>query len=372
MKFTTNTRPLAEALNLGIIDSNVSNFYKKSGITQISATTDKLKINIESSMICTEITVNGVGEGEPATAFVDSLLFKKLVNTLEANVTIEFDNNGIKLQSGTSKFSLGNNIGDAIDVSDFSLKTPSASNSAAEFSDINKQDWQFIKNNQMYAISSSYVRPVYTKVWIGEDGDVLTGDFDISRFTHSKKGNLGTTCLLSDTIINLFNSLPDIAKIAKVGDDYIVKFSKDAYDYVTQFTPQYESDENIGSYKSDMFLSKMTHPTESSKVFTKLVTKLLNQATLLSTVGSSSIKFSVSDGTLNISDDNVNGKFEVDGGESLNYSVNFRLDLLKQVIANYGDEQFVDISPVFANDGSRAIGIIIWNDNLTTILAGVE
>ena len=373
MKFTTNTKPLAEALNLGIIDSNISNFYKKSCIAQITATTDTLIVNVESSMICTEIRVKGVGEdGEFAKAFVDAALFKKLIHTFESNVCIEFDANGIKLQSGRSKFSLGNSIGDAVSIDDFSLKAPATPAQDAEFVEVNKDAWKFIKDNQMFAASESYTKPVYTKAWISENGDVLVGDFDASLFTYSKKGTLGTTCLLSNTIINLFNSLPESAQMTKLNKDYIIKFSKDAYDYVTQFTPQYESDEEVGSYKSDLIFTRLVHPEKSNKVFTGLITKLLNQTSLLSSA-SSIIKLSVKDGSMYLDSENVNGQIEIDGDESLEYSVNFRLDTLKQVISNYGD-RWIEVGPMYYNPEdptSTIVGIMIWNEELTTICAGV-
>ena len=369
MKFTTNTKPLAEALNLGIIDSNISNFYKKSGITQISANENTLKINIESSMICTEIRVKGVGDGDPATAFVDSALFKKLIHTLESNVTLEFEPNGIKITSGKSKFTLSNTLGDIIDSTEFSLKAPITPPQDAQFSDINLENWKYIKDNQMYALAKSYVHPVYTKVWLGEDNGVLTGDIDASLFTYSMKGGFGKTCLLSGTIVNLLNSLPETAQITRVGSDYIIKFSKDAYDYVTQFTPQYEDDGEVGTYKSDMLLGMMSHPNKSCKVFTNLVTKLLNQASMLSSSGTKIIKFTVKDNVLYLDNEQVHGQIPVEGDESLNFSVNFNLDTLKQVISNYGD-RFVDVGPMYSGD--RAVGIILWNEELTTIFAGME
>lgn len=369
MKFTTNTKPLADALNLAIIDSNVSNFYKRSCIAQVSATEDKLKINVESSMICTEISISGAGEGEPATAFVDAIMFKKLIHTLESNVTFEFDPNGLKIKSGNSKFTIGNTFGDIVDTTDFSLKAPILPSDDAEFHDIDLADWKFIKDNQMYAVSKSFSLPVYTKVWIGENGDVLTGDFDMSLFTHSTKSKLGTTCLLSDTIINLLNSLPESAQLAKVDSDYIVKFSKDSYTYVTQFTPQYEDSEEIGNYKADMIISKLAHPENSNKVFTGLLTKLLNQALLLKSSSNAYIKLSVKDGCMHLDDENVHGQIELDEENSVEYSIKFKLDVLKQVIANYGD-RFIDISPIFGGD--RAVGILVWNEELTTMFAGAE
>ena len=367
MKFTTNTKPLAEALNLGIIDSNVSNYYRKSCVTQLSANEDTLTINIESSMICTEISIKGMGVGEPATAFVDSVLFKKLIHTLDSNVTIELDPNGVKITSGKSKFTLGNDFGDITDMSDLALRTPIDTPDNAEFADINKEDWKYIKDNQMYAVSKSFARPVYTKVWIGENGDVLTGDFELSLFTHSQKCNLGTTCLLSDTIINLMNSLPESAKITKVGTDYIVKFSKDSYDYVTQFTPQYEDDGEVGQFKADMLINRMSHPEAGMKIFTGLVTKLLNQAILLSSSNNNYINMYVKDGELHLSDDNVNGAIPIDEEDNIKeFSAKFKLDLLKQVISNYGD-RFINIYPIFNQD--TAVGITVWNEELTTIFA---
>ena len=371
MKFTTNTKPLAEALNLGIIDSNVSNFYRRSNVLQLTATADTLKINIESSMICTEISVKGVGEGELATAFVNCVRFKKLIHTLESNVTIEFAENGIKLQSGNSKFALGDDFGDAISASDSSLRSPVSIPDGIEFSDIHKEDWKFVKDNQMYAISKDFSsKPIYTKVWVGEDGGVLTGNFDLGLFTYSKLNQFGATCLLSDTIVNLLNSLPDYAQIAKVGTDYVVKFSKDSYDYVTQFTPQYEDDSEIGDYRSSMIIEKMTHPEITNKVFTGLVTKLLNQADLLSMTNNDYITLSIKeDDYLHLEDDNVHGKIPLEEDNSATYSVKFKLSSLKQVISNYGD-RYINISPIFSGDITT--GIVVWNEELTTICAGVQ
>ena len=369
MKFTTNTKPLAEALNLGIIDSNISNYYKRSSITQVSATNDTLKINVESSMICTEITLKGVGEGEPATAFVDSSLFKKLIHTLEANVTFEFDANGLKIKSGNSKFSLGNNYGDTIDVSEFSLNAPMDIPADAEFVDIDNSDWKFIKDNQMFAVSKSFTLPMYTKVWIGEHGDVLTGDFDLGLFTYSKKNKLGTTCLLSDTIINLFNTLPEGATLAKVGKDYVIKFFKDAYTYVTQFTPQYESDEGVGDYKSNMLIEMLQHPEKSVKVFTGLVVKSLNQAILLSSNNNSYIDLSVRDGNMYLNDANVHSQIVVEGEDTSEYAIKFKLPILKQIISSFGD-RYIEISPIFKGD--TAVGILVWDDDLTIMFAGAK
>lgn len=367
MKFTTNTKPFADALDLGIINSNVSNFHKKSCIVQVSADSNTLKINIEASMICTEIRLKGSGEGEPATIFVDSLLLKQLAKTLDsATITLEFEDGGLIIRSGKSRFTLPK----MLDSTEFELKAPVLPEYTANSIDVDKSDWKFIKENQMYAISMAFIHPVYTRVWVGESGDVLVGDFDASLFTHSKKSKLGNTCLLTDTIINLFNSIPEGAKLTKVDRDYLIQLTADSYEYVTQFTPLYEDDEEVGSYNSDVFLDMMGHPESNTKVTTSAVTKLLNQALLLSTTSEDTIKFGVHNNVITLKDRNVDGQIPAaEGDASLDYEVEFKLELLKQVIANYSDET-INISPMKQED--EAVGIIAWNNELTTIVAGVE
>ena len=84
MIFECNTKPLSDALNLGVINSNVSNFHKKSCIVQVSATKSDLVINIESSRICTQLNLKGRGDSDDySTIFVDSLLIKQLMNTFD-------------------------------------------------------------------------------------------------------------------------------------------------------------------------------------------------------------------------------------------------------------------------------------------------
>ena len=366
MKFIVNTQPLKDALNLGIINANVSNFHKKSCIIQISADANTLRINIEASMICTELTLKGSGEGQPATIFVDSLLFKQLINTLETStVTLEYTENGLVVHSGKSKF----NVPKMIDSTELELASPVLPSYDAVYSDIKQSDWKYIKEHQMYAISLAFIHPVYTRVWIGEGGDVIVGDFDASLFTHSVKNNLGNTCLLSDTIINLFISLPDGAKLTQVGRDYVIQVVHDSFTYRTQFTPGYEDDEEIGSYNSEIFLSMMQHPDSYAVVPVAAVTKLLNQAQLLSNTSEDTITFSIESGILYLKDRNVEGQIIIQGDVNSEYSIEFKLDILKKVISNYEDET-ICVSPLIQND--EVAGILIWNDELTTIVAGVE
>lgn len=369
MKFTTNTKPLADSLNLGIINSNVSNFHKKSCIVQVTADASTLRINIEAAMICTELKLKGSGEGEPATVFVDSLLFKQLVGTLDSStVTLEFGEDGLKIQSGKSKFTLPKVL-DSVEVE---LKAPAVPDSASSPIDINKSDWKFIKDNQMYAISMGFVHPVYTKVWVGESGDVLVGNIDTGRFTHSTKSKLNNTCLLSDTIINLFNSLPDGSKLTKLGRDYLIQYTADSYTYVTQFTPLYEEDEGVGDYNANVFLDIMNTPDKSVEVSTAAITKLLNQAILLSTTSEDTITLSVDNGVLYLKNKDVDGQVACEGDTDIKFELEFKLEAIKEVIANYTDE-FIELNALAdADNPDEVSGIIVWNKDLITIIAGVE
>jgi len=376
MKFTTNTKPLSDSLNLGIVNSNVSNFHKKSCVVQVSADSTTLKINIEAANICTEIQLKGSGEGSgesnSATIFVDSLLLKQLISTLDSStVTLEFSESGLTIHSGKSKFTLPK----MIDSTEFELKSPVVPDASATAIDIDKADWKFIKDNQMYAISMAFVHPVYTKVWLGESGDVLVGNIDIGLFTHSNKNKLGSTCLVSDTIINLFNSLPDGAKLSKVDKDYVIQISADSYSYITQFSPFYESDDGVGDYSSSMILEAMQRPANSIKISTAAITKLLNQALLLSTSSDDTIKLSVDNRTVYLRDKNVDGQIAGDGDNNIQFSLDFKLDLLKQVLSNYTDDtiQICSSSRFDEDTGETEItGIIVWNNDLTTVVAGVE
>ena len=367
MKFTCNTKPLADSLDLGIINSNVSNFHQKSCTVELTATEKMLKINIEASQIYTEIHIPGKGEdGDSATVFVDSLLLKNLVSTFETpTIELNFEENGLILVSGKSKFTLPK----MVDGDDFDLRAPAVPDSFDGAIEINQEDWKFIKDYQMYAISMAFINPVYTKVWIGERGDVLVGDFDNSLFTHSVHSKLGKTCLLSDTIINLFNSLPAGSKVVPLDNSYVIQLKTDSYEYLTQFTPQYESDESVGSYNSEIFLGMMQHNEEGLKVNTVALTKALNKALLLSTNSQDSILFSLEDGQVHLKDKNVDCSITATGKTEGNYTVEFNLERLKKVISNYSDED-ISISPM-EQEGST-VGIMVWNKDLTTIVAGVE
>lgn len=368
MKFECNTKPLADALELGVINSNVSNFHKKSTVAQVSIQNNILRINLEASYVKTEIVLKGHADSsESASIFVGSLLLKQLVNSLESNtVSLEFTEGGLVIHSGKSKFTLPK----LVDDSELELDAPESIAHLGESSIIDKSEWKFIKDKQMYAIAMSFIHPVYTRVWVGSTGDVLVGDFDNSLFTHSVKSHFGDTCLLSDTIINLFNAIPEGSRLYKASTGYIINYSCDAFTYVAQFEPQYESDDNIGSYNSDIFLDMMDHPDSGViRVAGTQIAKFLSQASLFASGSEDTIEFSVSPGVVEIKDKNVDCKIDITDSVPDPYSIVFKSESLRKVVTNYGEED-LHISPLKQEDA--VVGILVWDDDLTTVIAGVE
>lgn len=363
-KFTVSTKPLIDGLNLGILNSNVSNFFQRSTMAQVTATKNTLTINLEAAFIFSEVEFKGMGtEEESATIFVNSLLLKQLVSTFEAATTVfEFDESGLILHSGKSKFTLPK----VIDA-DMTFQRPSSLSSTVI--DIKKEDWKFIKDYQLYAVAMSFVHPVYTKAWCGADGDVIVGDFDTGLFTHSKKGNLGSTCLLSDTIINLITSLPEGAKIHKLEDNYIVHVKTDSFTFTSEFTPKHESDEDMGSYNADMIMSIMNTTGEHVTVNVPAIMKVLNQADLLSNNSEDAIKLCVSSGQIELRDVNVNCTVPAEGTIQQPYEVEFKIDTLKKVMSNCSED---NVSIFVTENEGEISGITIYSKDLTTSIAAVE
>lgn len=374
MKFTLSTKPLINALDLGVIPANVSKFYKKSCLAQLTATKNTLKINLEASLIASELLLRGSGDSdETVTVFVDCLLLKQLVSTFESStVTIEYiPGGGITLHSGSSKF----NLPSIIEGSDLSLVAPRADvDPSAPSIKINSDDWKFIKDCQMYAIATSFVYPVYTKIWLGEDGSVIIGDFNQQCFTVSQKSSLGSTCLVSDTIVNLFNTLPEGATLTKLDKSYIIKFACDSFEYAAEFTPQYESDAGVGDYKSAVILGAFNKDADNNfEIPVAEILKRLNQSELLSNSAEDTVKFEVVSKQdklfLKLTDANTDHEIPVTGNCN-EFSVTFFITKLKDVMNNL-DEETAHVSPIVDEDGAVQ-GITIWTKQVSVMLGGVQ
>lgn len=367
MKFTLSTKPLADALDLGVIQANISKYYRVSCLAQLTATKHDLRINLEASSVVTELFLKGTGDEDgPATAFVDCLVLKQLVGTFEANTTtIEWTEGGIILHSGSSKFTLPF----LAESEDGELKRPQLAPEGAPKVPVDLNDWKFIKDYQMYAVALSFVHPIYTNAWIGQDGDVIVGDFDNSMFTFSKKSKLGRTCLLPDTIINLFNSLPEGANITLMDKSYRVDVKTDTFEYAAEFSPKYEDEDNNGNYSAGAIMETVSKNEENAiKIAVAPIAKLLSQADLLSSSGDTAINFKVIGNEVQIYDDNVDCKIKFEGS-CPEFNIPLNSSQFKSIIGHV-DNETIKISPAWMED--EVAGLTIWTDNLTVMVGAVD
>jgi hypothetical protein len=373
MKFTVSTKPLKNVTSLGIIKANISKFFYRSNIVQITATRDTLKLNIEASGIKTRMTLKGSGDSDtPASIMVDCAKFKSLIDSIETEVvSIEFIEGGMYIHAGTSKFA----VPQMIDVNDVQLNEPIDQYTAASTLTIKPADWQFIKDHQMYAISNSENHPVYKNVWISKDTDVIVGDYDIGMFTYSKRGDFGSTCLLPPSLINLLTSIPEGSTISKVNKEYVLNITTDSYSMITEFTPKYEDDESVGSYNAEIILGMLNHPESFVSVDVAPIIKFINQSAIISQSDTDKIvNFSIKDGTLTLM--NRTSSYSMPVTATASYTVKFAIDYIKSVLSNF-DSDTINIAPMMrsgndenGNPIQMVIGCIFWTDTLTTVLAG--
>lgn len=370
MKFTVSTKPLKNVTDLGIIKANISKFYYRSNIVQITASRDTLKLNIEAAGIKSRMTLKGSGDSdEPAAIMVDCSMFKNLIDSIDSDIlSLEFIEGGLYIYAGTSKFA----IPQMLDVADVQLNEPVDSFTAASTITIKPDDWKFVKDHQMYAISDSAQHPVYTNVWVGKDKDIIVGDFDSSLFTYSKHGDFDNTCLFPTSLINLFTSIPEGSTVSRIDRNYVLSISTDSYSMITEFTPKYEDDESVGSYNSEIILGMLTHPENFVTIEVGPITKFINQTSILSQTDLDKIiDFTIADGKLTLTNKSSNYSMEVTSTD--NYTVKFTSDVLKSVLSNF-DSDKINIAPMVRDEGgeTKTIGCIFWTESLTTLLAGQD
>lgn len=371
MKFTVATKPLADSLNLAIISSNITQYYQKSCVTQISVRKDMLFVNVEVDGLVTEVRLKGKAEGadDGCSVMVDSLLLKQLVGTFEDTVTlIEFVQGGVVFHSGKSQFTLPQ----ILDSSELSLnapKVPGEGEQAVEVP-INKDDWKFVKDQQMYALAmTASIHPVYTYVWISDKGDVMVSDVDNGLITHSSKGNLQITCLLKDTIVNLFNSLPDGAKLIRFSGNYLIIVQTDGYALLSQFTPSFEDSGDLGSYNSEMLFQLLVFPDDDCvTVSNAAINKVLSQADLFTRDSEKTIQFVLEAGKVRLHDDYVDCSIPVKGAAEP-FEVSFKTKLLKAALAHFTQDE---IKIAATKQEGNTVGIILQSADLTTVVAGVD
>ena len=365
MQFITNTKPLADALNLAILTSNISRYFQKSYIVQLTANSDTLSINVEYDSVLTEISLKGSGDSsELVSTMVDSNTLRQLINTLEtATVTLCFTESGLTVLSGKSKFSLPRTVDENIDMN---LTRPISFDPSLPSVQLQADNWKFVKDHQMFAVAMSYAMPLYRLVWVGDSGDVLVGDMKNSIFTHTSMSNLSRTCMLADTIINIFVSAPENTEIQSRGDNYILHASGDSFDYTSQIIPAYES-EQTGSYNADIIMSTLDTSGDFIRFNPSVMSKLLSQADLLAASTEEIITLGTSEGSLHLHDSSIDGDIEYEGSCDA-FSIDFKRAQLKDIISNYNDS--VNMHTVVA-DG-EVVGLVFWDENLTICCAGVD
>lgn len=367
MRFTVNTKPLKNVTSLGIIKANISKFYYRSNLVQITANRNTLKLNIEAAGIKTKMVLHGSGDEDTThSIIVECAKFKTLLDSIDNDImSLEFSDGGLYVHAGTSKFV----IPQMLDVNDVQLDEPIDQYNATNKITIKPANWQFIKDHQLFAIATKEEHPVYTNVWVGADHDVIVGDMDLSLFTFSKKGDFDTTCLFPASLINLFTSIPEGSTVAKIGRNYVLNISTDSYSLVTEFIPKYEDDESVGNYHSEIIMGKATHPETYITVDVGPILKFISQTALFRQSDLDKVvDIDVADGKLTLTNKSNTYTMSVMAVEP--YSLKFNIDLIKSVLANF-DSDRINIAPMF-NDDNTPIGCMFWTDNLTVILSGVS
>lgn len=381
MKFTANLKPVLSGVDLGIINGNVGKFYRKSHLVELTITESGLRMNTESMSINTEIVFAGKSSGTDrfSRIFVDSKLFKKLLNTLSQN-TVEFEifESHLVIRSGKSEFKLPQI--DVVSEDDYSLAQPAAIDPNADPRPVNPMEWEFVRRNQKYALSLSAQYPVYTYAWVGGKDGIITGDYGRSLFTHSNIDALDGPCLLSYTILNLLSSVPAESTICRsVDKSYIIEYDSDPFTYKCEFVPQYE-DEDM-SYNADVLLDMFSADTSVMHVEMEQLRKLLAQAELFTSalyfkVESIEMKF---DGeTLEMCNKNVSATFDLEPSELDNdlpepFECEFDLRELKGVLSHISDmdEQspdIIDIRPM-VREGDGVVAVRVETPYISTIIA---
>lgn len=362
MKFTVSVKPLKTALSLAVVNKNINKNIQKSMVIQIRATDKRLILNTEAAAIKTEVSVYGTGDGD-AAIIVDALMLKNLISTIDSNqITLDFDNpNFVSVVNGSSFY----RIAKVLDTSMASLSTPMAV--SGDGKEVNKADWQFIAAHQMFALPhDTTAYPVYNNVWVGENGDVISGDMTQSIFAHSGKSNLGAKYLLSDSIINLLCSVPDGSKIAKGDDDaYSISYESDSIKYLAEFKPAVEG-ASSGDYKSGTILPLLSVANSPyAEIGISDIGKVLSQLKIVS-AGDTKVRMTVSSDSVSFSGNSINTSIPAEGNLTDVAEGNFKISLLSSIISALPGTS-VKLSKAMNRD--KNVGLVFSSDDLTIVCA---
>lgn len=371
MNFIVATKPLCDGLNMIVLNQNVSAYYQKSCVAQITASDNTLTINTEAEGLLSELKLVGkANEQGVASTIVDCITFKQIVNTIDAStITIEFIEGGIKLCAGKSKFS----ISQVLDPNELTLRRPYdvTESSDPKVLDIHKDSWKFVKENQLYAISKNFMHPVYTYMWVSDTGAILTGDVTNGIFTQSTKNDLGITCLLKDTVVNLLESLPQDSHIYNVENHFVILAKTDSYSVTSEFIPVYESNPDVGSYNSDVIFSILNIDEESYlRTSVSALTKVLNQIELLNKGNKQTIPIEFGPQNIRFIDSYVDAEIPCTGNfNGDTQHAEFKIKFLKAALSHF-DKDDIRLSLVYQN--GTVSGLTVATDELSVVIAAID
>lgn len=372
MKISVSLVDLKNALNLTIINSNISKFYTISCITQMQIVDGKLIINTVAQDLCSEARINGIDSdsGSSELYYVDSKNFKSLIFSLSSAldvVTVELNDNSAKIYANTSRYIVPKMLESNVS-SDAGMKRPTIDTTDAKSCGMSSSNWKYVKDHQMYALSTTSIHPIYSKIWVGVAGDIIVGDFSKNLFTHSTKSTLNRTCLVTNTMINLLCDLPDNAEMYELpsGDYLLCATYGDSLSYYAEVAV----DNNAKDYQAE-YLFRMLVPEDDTtyvEAYADEMCALISRARMLSTNNTPLVELKMDSHSVVISSDTVYGEVDVTDGHCDEYSMKFMADLLYNALSKYLGS-YVKLSPLYR--GSLPIGIRITDDTVCTILTGM-
>lgn len=371
MKFKCNVAPLVDCMNLAIINSNISKFYEKSTVVELTVDGSTLTLNTQATSLTSEASVRGDNvDGSSCSAIVDCVLLKQLVSGLTSNdVTFDFQDNCVVVMSGRSKFTVPKLLTDEEEASlDKPLKEEELANVA--HSELHPDVWKTIQDHQLYAIASSQIHKVYTRVWVSKEKGVLTGDPNNSVFTYQPESDLVNSCLVSSTIVNLLASLEAGARIYCVSDTvYVVYMDVDSFSFCSQFTVDLEDESTIGTYESDMIFDMVLDESQQEfEVSKSSLTSTAKQASLFASASNPFISVVANNNGVRLVNDNVNCQISSDPSQ-VEYEAQFILSDLDSVVSHMTDDSMF-ASPIVKE--GEVFGLRFRSGSMVALLGGVE
>ena len=365
MKFIVATKPLKDALNLIVVNSNINSFNLRTGIIQLCVEDSKLRMNTESTLIFSEVHLDGEVEGDgDSFCTLDCLMLKNLISTIsDIDVTLDFQDNSLDIYTKNSNFSIPKKNDEGIQ-----LDRPEYDVSESDLiGDLEVDAWKFVKKNQAYALCALPTYKVYNFAWVSKKG-IITGDPVTGYFTFNDESSIEDSCLMSMDIINLLASFEEGSKLYKTDGGYVVKFDLDSFTLISQFDVYHEEEDGIDSYGEDLVFDMIYDESDVSvDVDLAELLPFIKQTMMISAaVSEEYLKMSYSDGKLSLSTPST--RFVIDDCESEGeFECTFRIHHLSNVL-NHMDRELVKFYPIVKE--GEVYGLKVEGDHLVALIGG--